>query len=152
MLSADDAPKRSEELQVLDNYVGTWDCIVTSKATANKANTLQERRWSRKGSFVLFESFDLTTKMESHYLMTYDPKAKVYRTCYIDASNTISLLGTWDAQTKTMSWRGKDGDDNRVSGSERFIDQDNLEWSLAFTNSDGNVVVELSAKQTRRKE
>ena len=150
-LPADDASKRSEELQVLDSYVGTWDCIVTNEATADKTNLVEERRWSRKGTFVLFENFDLTTKMESHYLMTYDPKAKVYRTCYIDASNTMSLLGTWDAQTKTMSWRGKDGYENRVTGSERFVDKDTLEWSLEFTNPHGNVVAELSGKQTRRK-
>jgi len=151
ILPADDAPKRSEELQVLDSYIGTWDCIVTNKTTAKESNTVEERRWSRKGTFVLFENFDPTTKKESHYLMTYDPNAKAYRTCYIDDSTTISLLGTWDARTKTMTWRGKDGNDNRVSGAERFIDKDNLQWSLVFRNPDGKVVAELSGKQTRRK-
>jgi hypothetical protein len=151
MLSADDAPKRSDELQVLDSYVGTWDCVVTDKTTAKESKTVEERRWSRKGTFVLFENFDLTTKKESHYLMTYDANAKAYRTCYIDDSTTISLLGTWDARTKSMTWRGKDGEDNRVSGTERFVDKDNLEWSLVFTNPDGKVVAELSGKQTRRK-
>ena len=151
VLSADDAPMRSEELQVLDSYVGTWDCVVTDKATAKESNSVEERRWSRKGTFVLFENFDLTAKKESHYLMTYDPNAKVYRTCYIDDSITMSLLGTWDARTKTMTWRGKDSNDNRVSGTERFIDEDNLQWSLVGTNPDGKVVGEFSGKQTRRK-
>lgn len=151
MLSAEDAPKRSEELQVLDHYVGTWDSVVTNKTADTKSNTVEERKWSRKGTFVLFENFDLTTKKESHYLMTYDPNAKAYRTCYIEDSITISLLGTWDARTKTMTWNGKDSSDNRVSGSERFIDKDNLQWSLVITNPDGKVVAELTGKQTRGK-
>ena len=150
-LPADDTPGRSAELQVLDRFVGTWDCVVTNKTTSEKTKIVEERRWSRKGTFVLFENFDLTTKKESHFLMTYDPNAKVYRTCYLDASNTVTFLGTWDANTKTMSWRGNDGLGNRVTGADRFTNKENLEWSLVFTNPDGKVVTELAGKQTRRK-
>lgn len=151
VLAADDAPTRSEELQVLDGYIGTWDCVVTDKATAKESKAVEERKWSRKGTFVLFENFDPATKKESHFLMTYDANAKVYRACYMDDTHTFSLVGTWDPGARTMTWRGKAGDDNRVSGAERFIDKDNLEWSLVFTNPDGTVVAELSGKQTRRK-
>ena len=82
--------------------------------------------------------------------MTYDPNAKAYRTCYIDESNTTPILGNWDENTQTMSWNGTDAYNNRLAGTHHFIDKDTVEWALVFTNPDGQVVVELSTKQTRR--
>jgi hypothetical protein len=45
---------------------------------------------SHKGTIVLSEDFNLTTTWEAHFLMTYDPNVKTYRTCYIDESNTTT--------------------------------------------------------------
>ena len=85
-VNADDAPKRSAELQVLERFIGTWDSVVTNKTTGEKSNTIGQRRWSRKGQFVLFEEFDSSTKKEQHFLLTYDPNGKVYRACFINES------------------------------------------------------------------
>ena len=78
-MSAGDAPKRPAELQVLDYLIGDWETVVTVRGTGEKFNSLQTRRWSRDGKFVLSEELDLSTKRESHFLVTYDAKAKHYR-------------------------------------------------------------------------
>ena len=42
--SADDATKRTAELQVLDRFMGTWESVVTNKTTGDKSITIEERR------------------------------------------------------------------------------------------------------------
>ena len=48
--SADDATKRSAELQVLDRFIGTWDSVVTNQTMDDESKTIEERRWSRRSS------------------------------------------------------------------------------------------------------
>jgi len=151
-LSADDTAKRSDELQVLDRFIGTWDSVVTNKTTGEKSSTTEQRRWSRKGTFVLSEDFNPTTEKEAHFLMTYDPHDKAYRTCFMAQSNTTPIRGTWEEEAQTMGWNGADAYNNRVTGTRRFIDKDTAEWLLVITNPEGQVLTELSAKQKRRKE
>ena len=151
-LAADDAPKRSTELQVLDRWIGAWESVVTNKTTGDKFNTVENRKWSREGKFVLSEDLNLSAKKEAHFLLTYDSNAKVYRTCFIEEESAAIILGTWDKETQTMKWNGTDGGGGKLTGFQRFIDKDQIEWSMAVTGPDGKVVVELSAKQTRRKE
>ena len=94
-ISADDASKPSTERQVLERFIGTWDSVVTNIATGEKAKTVERRKWSRKGKFVLSENFDRSTKREAYFLMTYDPNGGVYRSCYIDeVSAAVVLFGT----------------------------------------------------------
>lgn len=84
--------------------------------------------------------------------MTYEPTAKVYRSCYIEEGTAMILLGTWDKDTQTMTWKGADAAGNKHTATHRFADKDHVEWSIVVTAADGKVVVELSAKQTRRKQ
>jgi hypothetical protein len=150
-VNADDAPKRSAELQVLERFIGTWDSVVTNKTTGEKSNTIGQRRWSRKGQFVLFEEFDSSTKKEQHFLVTYDPTGKVYRACFINENAVADFVGTWDGEKDTMTWKGSDSFGNTFVGVDRFIDKDHAEWSMVFKNPDGKVFLESSAKVTRRK-
>ena len=149
--NADDTPERSPELQVLERFIGTWDSVVTNETTGAETSTIEERRWSRKGQFVLSEDFDRLTKKEAHFLMTYDPNAKVYRTCFITEGSVAIILGTWDEDNDTMTWSGTDSAGNRLSGKSRFIVKDHVEWSMVFMNLAGKVVSELDTKQSRRK-
>ena len=150
-LSAEDAPKRSAELQVLDRLIGDWQTEVTVKTTGEKFNTTESRRWSKEGKFVLSEDLNLSTKKEAHFLLTYDPNAKVYRACFIEEADAVLLHGTWDEGTQTMKWVSPDGAGARHAGSSRFIDKDRVDWSLTVTGPDGKVLVDLSGKQTRKK-
>lgn len=149
-VGADDAPKRSPELQVLDRFVGNWETVVTNKATGDKVTSTQSRKWSNAGTFVLSEDQDVATKRESHFLVTYDPKSKQYRACFINDEFTTPLVGTWDETAQTMTWKSTDIPFQH-SGVNRLIDKDHWEWTMTITNPEGKVVLELSAKQTRRK-
>lgn len=145
-----DAPKRSTELQVLDRYIGEWETTITIAATGDTAKSTQSRKWSREGKFVLSEDQDVETKRESHFLMTYDAKSKHYRACFINDEFTVPMVGTWDEKAQTMKWKSENIA-FKHEGVNRYIDKDHFEWTMSVTNPEGQVVLELSAKQTRRK-
>jgi hypothetical protein len=148
---AQDSSKRSAELQVLDRlFIGDWETVVTIKGTDEKSTSIQSRKWSREGKFVLSEEQDLSTKKESHFLITYDSKGKQYRACFINDEVTVPILGTWDEKSQTMKWKSPDVA-FKHDGIHRFIDKDHVEWTMTVTSPEGKVVLELSAKQTRRK-
>jgi hypothetical protein len=153
---ADDAAKRSPELQVLDNFVGTWDVKVTVKPAEQEAVTFEgvsHRKWSRGGKFVLFD--DPGQEEELHLPITYDPKSRTYPGVIINGvngENTGVVTGTWDEDTKTMHFLIGNTNKTKYRGTHRFIRRDYAEASGKVTNADGDVLVELSFKQTRRKE
>jgi hypothetical protein len=150
-VSAQTAPVRSAELQVLDRlFIGDWETVVTVKGTDEKSTSIQSRKWSREGKFVLSEERDLSTKQESHFLITYDSKGKQYRACFINDEATIPILGTWDEKSQTMKWSSP-AVAFKHDGVHRFIDKDHVEWTMTVTSPEGKVVLELSAKQTRCK-
>lgn len=150
IVKAQDAPKRSAELQVLDRYIGEWETVVTVKDTGEKLTSIENRKWSREGKFVLSENFDFLPKREAHFLFTYDSKAKQYRACFINEEFTVPLLGQWDEIQKTMRWQSS-GVAFKHDSVHRFIDNEHSEWTMTVTSPEGKVVLELSAKQTRRK-
>ena len=147
---ANSPPKRSAELQVLDRFIGDWETVVTNTATGEKIHSIQSRKWSREGKFVLSEEQDVATKREAHFLMTYDAKSRQYRACFMNDEFITPLLGTWDEKTQTMKWKSTDIA-FKHEGVNRFIDNDHWEWAMTIANPEGKVVLELSAKQARRK-
>jgi hypothetical protein len=149
-VSAEDNPRRSVELQVLDRYIGDWETVVTVKKSGEKFTSIESRKWSREGKFVLSEDQDTSTKKEAHFLFTYDPKGKQYRACFINDEFTVPLLGTWYEKAQTMRWKSSDVP-FKHDAAHRFIDKDHVEWAMTVTSPEGKVVLELSAKQTRRK-
>ena len=148
--NADDPPKRSVELQVLDRFVGTWDLKVTAKVSGQKENShegVETRKWSRGGSFVLFEN---NAPPEFHMLLTYDSNAKEYTGFLMSGPSRLPLSGTWDERTATMTFKGTYPDGGKLLSKHRFIDKNNAESSSTISNAEGKVVVELTHKQTRR--
>lgn len=131
--------------------IGDWETVVTVKDTGEKSTSIQTRKWSRDGKFVLSEELDISAKRESHFLVTYDPKGKKYRACFMNEEVTVPLLGTWDESNKTMTWKSSDVA-FKHEGIHRKVSEDIVEWTMAVTSPEGNVVLSLSAKQTRRKQ
>jgi hypothetical protein len=151
-VNANDTPKRSAELQVSDRLVGTWDSVLTDETTGMQVDAAEQGWWSEKGKFVLFKSFEKSSKKESYFfLVTYDANGKVYRACSIDESAASSHVGTWNGENNTMTWNGTDSVGNKWASTHRFFDMDHSEWSMVSTNPDGKVVSKLSGKMTRRK-
>lgn len=146
---ADDAPKRSPELQVLDRYAGDWD-VVSTTGTGEKGATSERRTWSRQGTFLMADIQGQAPNHEAHFLITYDPKGKVYRSCFINQEFTVPLVGTWDEKAQAMRWKSPDIE-FKHDAVNRFVDKDTIETRMTVTSPEGKVVFEMSAKQTRRK-
>lgn len=146
---AEEAPKRTPELQILDRFTGEWETTVTNKATGEKTSSTQNCKWTREGTFIHSQDKETESKKEAHFLVTYDAKTKQYRAVFINDEYTVPLLGTWDEKAQTMSWTSADTP-YKNTVVDRFIDKDHIEWSMTVTSPEGNVVLELSAKQSRR--
>jgi hypothetical protein len=85
-------------------------------------------------------------------LLTYDPASKSYPGVLMSGPSRALVDGTWDAETKTMTFTGtfaKGG--HSFKFTNRFIDKDHTDSSGVIKNADGAVVLELTQKQTRRK-
>ena len=153
-VKANDAPKRSPELHVLDHFVGDWDVEAVIQPTDGEKvsyKVISRRSWSRSGGFIRFEDEQPTGQPEFHMLWTYDAEAKNYPAAGMNGPSSFELTGTWDEATKTMTSRVTYPDGNRLVAAHRFVTKDRAEASGKITNSDGEVVVKLSWNQTRRK-
>ena len=97
-LNAGDAPKRSAELQVLDRMIGDWETVVTVKGTGEKSTSIQTRKWSRDGKFVISEELDVSAKRESHtsWSLTTRRPSSIARAL----STRSSLYRSWGNGTK----------------------------------------------------
>src|SRR5205807_2357052 len=158
--TADDSPKPSAELRVLEDMIGTWDEVMTNKPTewmpkAEKSTAVTKRVWSLGGKFIRGEGAWQPAKIEFLHLMTYDPDARAYRSWYYDAGGSMprgSAKGEWNAQSKTITWADTDDAGNKTIGTHKIVDKDHSEWTMVVKNRDGKVVLDLSGKCTRRKE
>lgn len=153
-----DAPKRSAEWQVLDRFVGTWDFEVTNKLPNGETitgKTSEARTWSLGGKFVQFENpqTEKPDEPEFQMLVTYDPVTKTYPGFLMTGPNRSLVTGTWESQTKTMTFRGNSTDTNGITFvyTNHFTDADHCEVSGVIKDATGKVIVEQIQKQTRRK-
>jgi len=147
----DDKAKRSTEQQVLDRFAGEWKTVVTNKTAGTAGTRFPSRTWSRdgKGTVLHEESIDLATGNELPALWRYDPEGRVYRFTMLTQNGWTIIDGTWDEKSATMTWKGKDAWGNPGSGIHRFIDKDNSGWTYVIKNPEGEVLADMSAKQTR---
>jgi hypothetical protein len=51
-----------------------------------------------------------------------------------------------------MTWTGTDEAGNKSVGKTKIIDKHTHEWTVVTTDPNGKVVLDLSAKNTRRKD
>ena len=111
-----------------------------------------KRTWSLGGKLVRAVGAWQPAKTEFLHLGNYDPAADAYRSWYFDAAGGMpreSVLGVWDENARTMTWRSTDEAGNKTVGTERCIDQDHYEWTHVVTTPGGKVVVDLVGKCTR---
>ena len=146
-----DTPERSAELEVLSHFVGTWDMKVTVTPATGEATTsdaFSVRRWSHGGQYLVMED----PPGEGVLLpITYDPASGTYPGVMMLGPSRSLVIGSWNEETKTMHWSIKNVDQKSTfMGSHRFVRDDYAEASGTVTNADGQVVVKLSWKQTRR--
>lgn len=152
--SGDDGSKRSKEFQVLNRFIGTWDIINVispSGGDSSRQNLVSHRTWSQGGKFIRFDEALVKGGPEFHMLLTYDPVNKNYPATAMNGTTRITLTGTWDEKTATMSFTGTDETGTRCISTHRFIDKDKAEASGTFTDASDKVLAKISWNQERRK-
>lgn len=159
---ADDNSKLSAEFQTLDRFVGTWDMDVTIKpvgADVINVKTAETRSWSPGKTVVHFENAKVAganeasvSGLEFQMLLTYDAATKSFRGMMMYGAGRSLVTGTWDEATSTMTFNGTSPDDGSTFVfKNRFIDADHSESTGIQKNAKGEVFMEQTLKQTRRK-
>ena len=154
--TAQDEPTRSPELQVLDQFVGTWDLHVTHKPAQGDANTEKTseiRKWSIGGEFVHFENpkTENPDAPEFHMLLTYDARTKSYPGILTTGPNRSLVDGVWDGKSKTMTFTGTFSGGGTFDFKNQFLDNGNIKASGVIKDASGKIVFERSDMQVRRK-
>lgn len=151
-------PAPIPELKVLEDYVGTWEEVMTNKPTelmprAERQVSTTKKSWTLGGRHIRMEGTWNPGKNEFLSLLTFDPATKEYRTWYFDSGGGIprgDMHGTWDERTRTMTWKSTDEFGNKTVGKTRLVDRDHHEWTVVMTDPNGKVLLDLQAKNTRK--
>ena len=143
------------ELQVLSHYVGKWESKITSQDTPFVSADVTAE-WVLDGRFV--EQTASITVINSSQplifktLMTYDPDQKKYRYWrFVSNGNVSESTGTWDAEKKTMTSVGKDGDVTATT-TANFAKEGVEEWKIVVKDSSGNDVATIAGTNTWKAE
>lgn len=152
--AADGPAKNIPELQVLSNYVGTWDVEITSGNSPFKKGE-SATTWVLDGRFVqqtgvLLSSDGSSIKVTT--LMTFDTERKIYRMwSFLSNGSTSEGSGEWDEKTRTMTTTSqKDG--TTTTTTAKFSDIGIEEWLFITKNQDDEVVGRFGGTNTRRKQ
>ncbi len=148
-------PDRPGELQVLDELIGTWDAVTVARPAEwtpqeTRMTSVVTRKWILNERVVL----DLSTHAngdESLSLFGVDSQSREYRTWWFNSEgHRNSTRGTWDAATRTFSFR-TEPDEGRVTRSTvRLISPDKHEWQIKVTDTAGKVYFDSTITVTRR--
>lgn len=155
-VSAADGPAKDVlELQVLSNYVGTWDVAITSKDSPFTKGE-SSATWVLDGRFVQqtgeLKSADGSNAIKVTTLMTYDPERKIYRMwSFLSNGSTSEGSGKWDEKTRTMTSTSRQ-DGTTTTTTAKFSDNGIEEWLFITTNQDNEVVGRFGGTNTRRKQ
>lgn len=153
---ADDEPKRSPELQVLNRFVGTWDLdvmLTPSEGDATTEKTSEVRKWSLGGNFVHFQNPRTGSDNAPgfHMLVTYDARTKSYPGILTTGADRSLVNGTWDEENKTMTFTGTFSRGGSFDFKNRFLDNGNIKKSGVIKDASGKTVLKRSDMQVRRK-
>lgn len=154
-LWADDGPaKEVPELQVLSNYIGTWDVAITSQDSPF-AKGESTATWILDGRFLqqtgVLKSSNGATSLKVTTVMTYDPNLKTYRMwSFLSNGSTSEASGRWDPKSRTMtSVSSHDG--TTTTTTAKFTEAGTEEWMIISTNKNNEVIGRIGGANTRRK-
>ena len=152
-----DAPGGGAEQKVLDRELGTWK---NTYKVLKTEWTPQERAGTERvvvtravgGRFVQAASED-GDGSSSMRLLTYDEHARGYRGWWFSsAGQTAEHRGTWDGESKTLTWTSV-GDAARVTTVQtRFVDDDHTVWDVTVKDAAGRTLFRMEGTGVRAKE
>lgn len=144
------------ELEVLNQYVGTWDVTVRA-GTVDILVGEAKSEWILDGRYLQqmasLQPQDGSTAYNFKTLMTYDNERKKYRSwTFVNNGSTSEAEGVWDAKAKVLKWTSrKDEKSNLVTTTADFSQPGIEKVKIVTTNPKGAVASEMSAENKLRK-
>jgi hypothetical protein len=138
-------PTRPVELDRLDAFVGTWEgdgeaeCAFLEESEQPVRTTgTCTTKWEGDDWYLVSDCVFTMADMEpmkAKETWTYDSKAKVYRSTWVDSMGSIGIgTGKYHQNTNTWKMRGcAYGPHGKVTtqGTVKFIDDDTMEWTYS---------------------
>ncbi len=133
-------PQRPAELDRLNAFVGKWQSEGEAKMTGLdqvlKVTGTSEAKWGDERWFVVSNEKMVMAElgdMEGIGASTYDTKAKVYRSTWVDSMGGVGT-GTSSYDEKTNTWHMKGSSyspwgKSTFKGQFKFLDDANAEWT-----------------------
>jgi hypothetical protein len=155
------------ELQPLEAIVGNWEGSFAVNNSPKETKYSISAEWTLGGRYVLSRN-SITgdnSKSETMILWTYDTEQKLYRRWFFfSTGGTFQEWGTWDANTKTFTFRGSDftGPEGqpvpfpdrsrptpgaRTESTVEVTGADSKKWTMRITNPEGGVITVLGTNQ-----
>jgi hypothetical protein len=144
------------ELKVLEGYLGNWKAETVRRVAEWNPKEVRTtgtvtNEWVLDGRFMQQRGKEFNGA-EHIQVRTYDPQNKQFRHWHFDSlGGTASANGTWNEDSKTMTWKADLGNGITVTNTVRFVGSDRIEWRVLTRNDAGKVFVDAEGKWTRKK-
>lgn len=148
------AQEKSEELKIIDSYIGTWNVETLYKQPMGAPKEYKQQRMS---VFVPFPGGKFIEELSgsfpglvTRYTITYDEEKKQFRSwAFCSTGSATERVGIWNATSKTITWRSVSNSPNLPEIIHRFIDANTYESSLIKKDSEGRVELEQTSLNVR---
>lgn len=152
-LSSQAADEKSDDLKVLDRYIGTWDGQIAMTAPEQKTSTeTSTGTWQAGGTYVQIKSESKLDDSHAMHLITYDQQKQTYRYYWFNSAGlTFNSTGTWDEAKKTFTWDGTIEDGVTLKMTDHFVDENTRDMHVVVKDGNGDRVFDVTVKFTKRK-
>lgn len=115
------------ELAVIDRFSGTWEAQVVNSDETIRAT----RKWILNGRFQQHE-FELASgNLRGLIYRGYDQERKRYTMTLMESQGSVSMLvGDWNAELRTLSFRAIDSSCFIQTYESHFPDDNTEQWTL----------------------
>ena len=146
-------PKKSPELEVLSQFVGSWSTVTVENSPNGKEVTTRGEnimRWTLEGKYLEDRVGGPNETLIG--MWTYDTEAKIYRAWYFPAGSNrpIVLTADWDQASRSFTNKGSMGNGMTISGTHKFIGKIRYEWTATVRDENGKVITEYKGTNTRK--
>jgi len=141
------------ELKELNHYMGQWEDEISGRPEMRRTEVgewILDGRFLRQSWFT--ESNDGNPPARGLTLMTFDTRAKVYRSwAFLATGSVIENEGTWDPTSQTFTWghRLRETAETIITTAS-FPSENSQAWLIVKTDENQKVVREVTGRSIRR--
>lgn len=149
--------------KVMEQLVGNWDYSLkywrSPDAPPEESTGINDIKWIMGNRFLEMDvrGTSMGQQFEGMGIIGYDNAKKEYVNTWIDTMGTgmMNATGSYDAETKTMTEKGKFTDpitgEQSFKGVTKFIDNDNFTYEMYISSPGGEEIRVMEINYTRKK-